>query len=35
MLEIDPIARMLNGRPVEWLVSHCDTHNYRYVSERG
>ena len=35
MLEIDRIARMLNGRPVEWRVSHCDTHNYRYVSERG
>jgi GntR family transcriptional regulator len=35
MLEIDRIARMLDGRPVEWRVSHCDTKNYRYVSERG
>ena len=35
MLEIDRIARMLDGRPVEWRVSHCDTSNYRYVSERG
>ena len=35
MLEIDRIARMLDDRPVEWRVSHCDTSNYRYVSERG
>ena len=35
MLEIDRIARMLDGRPVEWRISHCDTSNYRYVSERG
>jgi GntR family transcriptional regulator len=35
MLEIDRIARMLDGRPVEWRVSHCDTSNYRYVTERG
>jgi GntR family transcriptional regulator len=35
MLEIDRVARMLDGRPVEWRVSHCDTCNYRYVSERG
>jgi GntR family transcriptional regulator len=35
MLEIDRIARMLDGRPVEWRVSHCDTSNYRYISERG
>jgi GntR family transcriptional regulator len=35
MLEIDRIAKMLDGRPVEWRISHCDTSNYRYVSERG
>jgi len=35
MLEIDRIARMLDGRPVEWRVSHCDTRNYKYISERG
>jgi len=26
---------MLDGHPVEWRVSHCDTSNYRYVTERG
>ncbi len=35
MLEIDRVARMLDGRPVEWRVSHCDTRNYKYISERG
>ena len=35
MLEIDRVARMLDGRPVEWRISHCDTRNYSYVSERG
>jgi GntR family transcriptional regulator len=35
MLEIDRIAKMLDGQPVEWRVSHCDTSNYRYVTERG
>lgn len=35
LLEIDRIARMLDGRPVEWRVSHCDTRNYHYVAERG
>jgi GntR family transcriptional regulator len=35
MLEIDRIAKMLDGRPIEWRISHCDTSNYRYVSERG
>jgi GntR family transcriptional regulator len=35
MLAIDRVARMLDGRPVEWRVSHCDTRNYRYISERG
>lgn len=35
MLEIDRIAKMLDGRPVEWRVSHCDTSEYHYVAERG
>jgi|TARA_B100000959_G_scaffold74230_1_gene78901 GntR family transcriptional regulator len=35
LLEIDRIAKMLDSRPVEWRVSHCDTSNYRYVAERG
>ena len=35
LLEIDRIARMLDGRPVEWRGSHCDTRNYHYVAERG
>ena len=35
LLEIDRIAKMLDGRPVEWRVSHCETSNYRYVTERG
>ena len=35
VLEIDRIAQMLDGHPVEWRVSHCDTSNYRYVTERG
>ena len=35
LLEIDRIANMLDGHPVEWRVSHCDTSNYRYVTERG
>ena len=35
LLEIDRIARMLDGRPVEWRISHCDNTNYRYVAERG
>jgi hypothetical protein len=35
MMEIDRIAKMLDGRPVEWRISHCDTSNYRYFAERG
>ena len=35
LLEIDRIAKMLDGRPIEWRISHCDNTNYRYVSERG
>jgi len=35
LLEIDRTAKMLDERPVEWRVSHCDTTNYRYVAERG
>jgi hypothetical protein len=26
---------MLDERPVEWRVSHCNTTKYRYVAERG
>lgn len=35
LLEVDRLAKMLDGRPVEWRVSHCDNTNYRYVAERG
>jgi GntR family transcriptional regulator len=35
LLEIDRLARMLDGRPVEWRVSHCDTTNYHYIKESG
>jgi GntR family transcriptional regulator len=35
LLEIDRTAKMLDERPVEWRVSHCDTTKYRYVAERG
>ena len=35
VLEIDRVAKMLDGRPVEWRISHCDNSNYRYVAERG
>ncbi len=35
LLEIDRVAKMLDGRPVEMRVSHCETSNYRYVAERG
>ena len=35
LLEIDRVANMLEGRPIEWRISHCDNTNYRYVSERG
>jgi GntR family transcriptional regulator len=35
LLEIDRIAKMLDGRPVEWRITHCDNNNYRYVAERG
>lgn len=35
LLEIDRLAKMLDGRPVEWRISHCDNSNYRYVAERG
>ena len=35
LLEIDRVAKMLDGRPIEWRISHCDNTNYRYVSERG
>ena len=35
LLEIDRVAEMLDGRPIEWRISHCDNTNYRYVMERG
>ena len=35
LLEIDRVAKMLDGRPIEWRISHCDNTNYRYVMERG
>jgi GntR family transcriptional regulator len=35
LLEIDRVAKMLDGRPVEWRITHCDNTNYRYVAERG
>jgi len=35
LLSIDRTAKMLDERPVEWRVSHCDTTKYRYVAERG
>jgi len=35
LLSIDRTAKMLDERPVEWRVSHCDTTQYRYVAERG
>ncbi len=33
LLEIDRIALTLDGRPVEWRISLCDTRNCHYVSE--
>ena len=35
LLEIDRVAKMLDGRPIEWRISHCDNTNFRYVAERG
>lgn len=33
LLEIDRLAVTLDGTPVEWRVSHCDTRNHSYLSE--
>jgi GntR family transcriptional regulator len=33
LLEIDLLAHALDGRPVEWRISRCDTRDHHYVSE--
>lgn len=35
LLEIDRLAVTIDGRPVEWRVSRCNTEEYTYVAERG
>ncbi|MBO6782653.1 MAG: GntR family transcriptional regulator [Alphaproteobacteria bacterium] len=35
LLEIDRVAVTIDGRPVEWRVSRCNTTDYAYVAERG
>ncbi|MBO22880.1 MAG: GntR family transcriptional regulator [Rhodospirillaceae bacterium] len=35
LLEIDRVAVTIDGRPVEWRLSRCNTSDYRYVAERG
>jgi GntR family transcriptional regulator len=35
LLEIDRVAVTIDGRPIEWRVSRCNTANYSYVAERG
>ena len=35
LLEIDRVAVTIDGRPVEWRVSRCNTTNYSYIAERG
>lgn len=35
LLEIDRVAVTIDGRPVEWRVSRCNTTDYTYVAERG
>lgn len=35
LLEIDRVAVTIDGRPIEWRVSHCNTSDYTYVAERG
>lgn len=35
LLQIDRLSTMLDGRPVEWRVSRCNTETHQYVSERG
>jgi GntR family transcriptional regulator len=33
LLEIDRVAFALDGRPVEWRVSQCDTRHHHYLAE--
>ncbi len=33
LLEIDRLAETLDGTPVEWRVSRCDSQNHSYLSE--
>ncbi len=33
LLEIDRRAISLDGRPIEWRISRCDTSHHRYLSE--
>lgn len=33
LLEIERLAVSLDGRPIEWRVSRCDTRRHRYLSE--
>jgi len=33
ILEIDRVAETIDGTPVEWRVSYCDTRFHRYLSE--
>jgi len=33
LLEIDRLATTLDGRPVEWRLSRCDTADHHYLSE--
>lgn len=35
LLEIDRVAVTIDGRPVEWRVSRCNTSDYSYIAERG
>ena len=35
LLQIDRTSMTIDGRPVEWRVSRCNTSNHHYVSERG
>lgn len=35
LLEIDRTAYALQGRPVEWRISRCDTRAHRYRIQRG
>ena len=33
LLEIDRIAETLDGTPVEWRLSRCDSRTHRYLNE--